>query len=304
MERSPAIYIMLGHGREVLQRKRTREHMHMRGLLPPAPAAAAFSISTNGLMDWVDTWTNKIKEAWNGLTRGEESDDESSEDAGTNPAAATNDIDTRRNRVRLYTSYVNTFVPSMAGGSLEEHFLKLSRARGSAGGEEDDDDISEIIGMDIVSAWGSGGGSGGASLDYDYFIPWETRVQQYNRNDVYRVMLGGMLLTGKMLVTLIRWPALLGASDNAIGCIMIILSMQCNEENRLHRVLLHYWENKMHSDTAVEDCLPYYNRGLLHACTSDPKACILLMRVRVCVCRSFGKGMPICLSSRAVCKPL
>jgi hypothetical protein len=50
-----------------------------------------------------------------------------------------------------------------------------------------------------------------------------------NRSDVYRMLPGRLILSMRMIMTIIRWPPVFGASDDALIVLMAMLQVGCDQ---------------------------------------------------------------------------
>lgn len=245
-----------GHqGHEALHRKRTREHMHMHGMLQmPRNAAAVTTTKMFGfpsMLKAVQTWvkshvtqTNIIRadrrrEAAPATDQLVQQDDNAFAEENRRFAET-------QEKIKKYQYIANRFIPNKAGGSLEEGFICQN------GGNNGWTTIKDPI-------YRSG------TDDQPMIDP----ITLYDTDAVYRVMPGFYVITGKMLLDLIRWPVLLGASDNALEEIMTLLTVpreafgSSDEES----------QKEMHALFAADDangigifdeCMTHYNTGQLN----------------------------------------
>ena len=151
-------------------------------------------------------------------------------------------------RMRKYRLYIETFIPKTSGGTLEDNFIKY-------------DEETKTFQMGVGQPEEGSGGPSSSVWDENSQI-LSNAVEPFDSGHVYRVMPNKSIFTGRMLLHLIRWPAMFGASDEALLHIMLALCVPYEkfyQEGTIEDLIRPVNEN---SDLpGLEECLRYYHPG-------------------------------------------
>lgn len=191
---------------------------------------------------WVNSyWTNKIKK--NGS---DASDPDQGGAQENNLFKAYNDkfVQTQE-KIKQYQFVINTFIPEKAGGSLEKCFISKN--------DDDDEWIADKV----------------PKKQNDEQTQPIDPITSYDNDKVYRVMPGGRIITGKMLFNIIRWPVLLGASEDALFRIISLLALPSEKFGETvteseSEVLKIFRADSKYGITVHDECLLHYKRGQLN----------------------------------------
>jgi hypothetical protein len=105
------------YSHEALHRKRTREHMHLHGMLDsaaaPPPPAGLFTDST--LRHWASGLASALKKFWQ-TSNPQPQHDTSPPGGVAGPRESHSTAEARRTNRLTYKKYLSTFIPVAAGG--------------------------------------------------------------------------------------------------------------------------------------------------------------------------------------------
>jgi hypothetical protein len=114
------------------------------------------------------------------------------------------EVPRNKNERRKYGEYLNFFTPSRCGGTLEARMIvwdKETSALVFAKEIADDDMRGE---PDSIEEW----------------------MEPINNTSTFCLMPGTLVISGKMLIDLVRWPPVLGASNKSIQNLMFYLNVR------------------------------------------------------------------------------